>query len=66
MLLVVGGGGRRGVAGSLYAFRFLIKVFNFVLAPQGNYCEGYLLRTITISLILLLFMLLLLLASLYI
>lgn len=41
-----------------------MKVFNFVLVPQGNYCEECLLSTRSISLINFLFMLLLLLASL--
>lgn len=55
-----------GVTGSFYAFRFLMKVFNFVLVPQGDYCEGCLVSTRTSSLIKLLIMLLLLWASLYI
>lgn len=54
-----------GVGSVADAFRFLMKVFNFVLVPQGNYCERCLLSTKSISLINLLFMLLLLLASLY-
>lgn len=36
----VGGAGAGDSAGSFDAIRFLKKVFNFVLEPQGDYVKG--------------------------
>ena len=36
----MGGAGAGDSAGSFDAIRFLKKVFNFVLEPQGDYVKG--------------------------